>query len=48
MKTYEDGLSVGVVQPGEDKTPQRSSSSLPVPKGGLWESWRGTFCKVTG
>ena len=35
---------VGVVQPGEEKAPGRPSS-LPVLKGGLQESWRGTFYK---
>ena len=36
---------VGAVQPGEEKAPGRLSSSLPVPEGGLQESWRGTFYK---
>ena len=41
--SYEDRLKVGVVQPGEEKAPGRPYSSLPVPKGGLQESWRGTL-----
>ena len=36
---------VGAVQPGEENTPGRPYSSLPVPEGGLQESWRGTFYK---
>ena len=36
---------VGVFQPGEEKALGRSYCSLPVPEGGLWESWRGTFYK---
>jgi len=36
---------VGVVQPGEEKAPGTPYSSLPVPEGGLQESWRGTFYK---
>ena len=36
---------VGTVQPGEEKAPGRPYSSLPVPEGGLQESWRGTFHK---
>jgi len=28
-----------------EKAPRRPSSSLPVPEGGLQESWRGTFYK---
>ena len=42
---YEDRLRVGVVQLGEEKAPGRPYSSLPVPKGGLQESWRGPFYK---
>jgi len=34
---------IGAVQPGEDKALGRLPSSLPVPKRGLQESWRGTF-----
>ena len=34
-----------VVQPGEEKAPRRPCSSLPVPKWGLQERWRGTFYK---
>ena len=33
----------GAVQPGEEKTPRRPWSSLPLPEGGLHECWRGTF-----
>ncbi|GAB0180444.1 mitochondrial enolase superfamily member 1 [Grus japonensis] len=41
--SYEDRLrELGVVQPGEEKALERSYSSLPVPKGALQESWRGT------
>ena len=36
---------VGAVQPGEEKTPGRPHSSIPLPEGGLQESWRGTFYK---
>ena len=34
---------VGVLQPGEEKAPRRPYSSLPVPEGGLQESWGGTY-----
>ena len=37
---------VGVVQPGEGKALGRPYSSLPVAKGGLQESRRGTFYKA--
>jgi len=37
--------TVGAVQPGEEKALGWLYSSLPVPKGGLQESWRGTFHK---
>lgn len=50
---WSDGLSttprkkawerVSVLWPGEEKAPWRLYSSLPVPKKGLQESWRGTF-----
>jgi len=33
---------LGLVQPGEEKAPGRPYNSLPVPEGGLQESWRGT------
>ena len=38
---------VGAVQPAEEKAAVRPYSSLPVPvpEGGLQESWRGTFYK---
>ena len=36
---------VGAVQPGQEKAPGRSSSSLTVPEGGLQGRWRGTFYK---
>lgn len=35
----------GIVQPREEKVPGRLYSNLPVSKGGLQESWRGTFYK---
>ena len=35
----------GALQPGEVKALRRSYSSLPVPEGGLQESWGGTFYK---
>ncbi|GAB0209123.1 mitochondrial enolase superfamily member 1 [Grus japonensis] len=38
----EDRLRAGIVQPGEEKGPGRPNCSLPVPEGGLQESWRGT------
>ena len=41
----EGSESVRAVQPGEEKAPGRPYSSLPVPEGDLWESWRGTFYK---
>ncbi|PKU46594.1 rna-directed dna polymerase from mobile element jockey- hypothetical protein [Limosa lapponica baueri] len=34
---------VGVVQPVEEKAPGRPYGSIPVPKGGLQERWRGTI-----
>ena len=34
-----------VLQPGEQKALGRPCSCLPVPKGALQESWRGTFYK---
>ncbi|GAB0178053.1 mitochondrial enolase superfamily member 1 [Grus japonensis] len=38
--SYEDRLErVGVVQPGEEKSPGTPYSSLPVPEGGLPERW---------
>ncbi|KAK4826539.1 hypothetical protein QYF61_010059 [Mycteria americana] len=44
--SYEDRLErVGVVQPGEEKALGTPCCSLPVPEGGLQESWRGTFYK---
>jgi len=36
---------VGAVQCGEEKAPGRPYNNLPVPQGGLQESWRGTFYK---
>ena len=36
---------VGVVQLGDKKAPERHYCGLPVPEGGLQESWRGTFYK---
>ena len=33
----------GALQPGEKKAPRRPYSRLPVPEGGLRESWAGTF-----
>jgi len=36
---------VRAVLPGEEKAERRPYSSLPVPEGGLEESWRGTFYK---
>jgi len=39
--------TVGVVQPGEEKAAGRLYCSHPLPKGGLQESWRGTFYKGT-
>jgi len=38
--------TVGVVWPGEEEGPGTPYSSLPVPEGGLQESWGGTFYKV--
>jgi len=35
----------GAVQPGEEKAVGRPYSSLPVPDGGLQESWTGSFYK---
>lgn len=35
----------GAFQPGEERAPRRLYSSLPVPEGGLQESWGGTFNK---
>jgi len=43
--SYEDRLRVGVVQPGQEKAAGRPCCGLPVPEGGLQESWRGTFYK---
>ena len=47
MEQYacEGRLRVRVVQPGEEKALGRPYSSLPVPKGGLQESWGGAFYK---
>jgi len=43
---YEERLKrVGAVQPGEEKAPGRPYSSLPVPEGGLQETWGGTSHK---
>ena len=36
---------VGAVQHGEEKAPGRPYSCLPLPEGGLQESWGGTFYK---
>ena len=33
----------GALQPGEEKSPRRPYSNLPVPERGLQESWGGTF-----
>ena len=37
----------GALQLGEEKTPRRPYSGLPVPEGGLQERWGGTFYKST-
>ena len=39
------GWESGAVQPGEENAPGTPYSSLPLPEGGLQESWRGTFYK---
>jgi len=36
---------VVTVQSREEKAPARPYSSLPVPEGGLQDSWKGTFYK---
>jgi len=40
---YKDRLRAGALQPGEEKAPGRPYRGLPVPEGGLQESWGGTF-----
>jgi len=42
---YGDRLRAGAVQPGEENAPEGPYSGLPVPEGGLQESWGGTFYK---
>ena len=39
----EESVRLGAVQPGKEKAPGRPDCSLSVLKGGLQESWRGTF-----
>jgi len=39
----DDRLRAGVLQPREGKAPEGPYNSLPVPEGGLQESWGGTF-----
>jgi len=42
---YKNRLRAEALQPGEKKARRRPYSSLPVPEGGLQESWGGTFYK---
>jgi len=39
-------VRVGIVQPGEEKTPGRLSSSLPVPEGGCEKAGEGLFTRA--
>ena len=43
--SYDDKLRAGALQSGEGKAFGRPDSGLPVPEGGLQESWDGTFSK---
>ena len=40
---FKQAERAGALQPEEEKASRGPYSDLPVPEGGLWESWGGTF-----